>query len=72
MSEEKDSDDRTEEPTAKRLEDARKKGQVPRSADLSAAAVSIAAAGAIDSFGTKAASELANDVPSTCHQLAPT
>jgi flagellar biosynthetic protein FlhB len=59
MSEEKDSDDRTEQPTAKRLDDARKKGQVPRSADLSAAAVSIAAAGAIYLFGTKAASELA-------------
>lgn len=59
MAEEKDSDDRTEQPTAKRLDEARKKGQVPRSADLSAAAVSLAAVGAIYLFGTKAASELA-------------
>lgn len=59
MAEEKDSEDRTEEPTAKRLEDARKKGQVPRSMDLSAAAVSVAAAAAIFLFGTKAASDLA-------------
>jgi flagellar biosynthetic protein FlhB len=31
--------DRTEQPTAKRLEEARKKGQIPRSTELSAAAV---------------------------------
>jgi len=59
MAEEKDSDDRTEQPTAKRLDEARKKGQVPRSAELSAAAVSLAAVGAIYLFGTKAATELA-------------
>ena len=29
-----DSGDKTEEPTAKRLEDARKKGQIPRSKEL--------------------------------------
>jgi flagellar biosynthetic protein FlhB len=58
MAEQKDSNERTEQPTAKRLEDARKKGQVPRSPDLGAAAVSIAAAGAIYLFGTKTASAL--------------
>ena len=36
--------EKTEQATAKRLEDARKKGQVPRSIELSTAAVCIAAA----------------------------
>jgi flagellar biosynthetic protein FlhB len=58
MAEQKDSNERTEQPTAKRLEDARKKGQVPRSPDLGAAAVSITAAAAIYLFGTKTASGL--------------
>lgn len=35
---EEDSDDRTHDPTAKRLEDARKKGDIAKSTDLSAAA----------------------------------
>ena len=55
MAEQDDSADRTEQPTQKRLDDARKKGQIPRSVDLSAAVVSIAAAGAIYLFGTKSA-----------------
>lgn len=58
MAEQKDSNERTEQPTAKRLEDARKKGQVPRSPDLGAAAVSIAAAAAIYLFGTNTAFSL--------------
>jgi len=58
MAEKDDSAERTEQPTPKRLEDARKKGQIPRSVDLSAAAVSIAAAGAIYLFGTKTAAGL--------------
>lgn len=58
MAEQDDSAERTEQPTPKRLDDARKKGQIPRSIDLSAAAVSIAAAGAIYLFGTKAATAL--------------
>lgn len=43
--------DQTEQPTAKRLEDARKKGQVPRSQDLSAAAVMLVAGGALHFLG---------------------
>jgi len=39
---EHDQLDRTESPTAKRQEDARRRGQVPRSRDLSAAAVTLA------------------------------
>lgn len=58
MAEQDEGAERTEQPTPKRLDDAKKKGQIPRSIDLSAAAVSIAAAAAIYLFGTKAASGL--------------
>ena len=44
--------DRTEQPTAKRLEEARKKGQVPRSPELSAAAVVLIAGGGLQLLGT--------------------
>ncbi|MDE2221241.1 MAG: EscU/YscU/HrcU family type III secretion system export apparatus switch protein, partial [Gammaproteobacteria bacterium] len=37
-----DNRDRTESPTQKRIEDARRRGQVPRSRDLGAAAVTLA------------------------------
>ena len=47
--------ERTEQATPKRLEEARKKGQVPRSTELSTAAVCIAAAVAIYSLGRMAA-----------------
>jgi flagellar biosynthetic protein FlhB len=50
--------ERTEQATPKRLEEARKKGQVPRSTELSTAAVCIAAAVAIYSFGGVAAGRL--------------
>lgn len=48
-----DSDDRerTESPTPKRLEEARKKGQVPRSRDLTAAAVVLAGGVGMSSLG---------------------
>lgn len=55
---ETDSQERTERPTQKRLEDARKKGQVPRSIDLGAAAVTLAATGALFMFGASAAEGL--------------
>jgi flagellar biosynthetic protein FlhB len=55
---ENDSQERTESPTPKRLEDARKKGQVPRSIDLGAAAVTLAATGALFMFGASAAEGL--------------
>lgn len=42
-----DEHDRTESPTPKRLEDARRKGQVPRSRDLGAAAVTLAGGGGL-------------------------
>ena len=55
---ENDSQERTERPTQKRLDDARKKGQVPRSIDLGAAAVTLAATGALFMFGASAAEGL--------------
>jgi flagellar biosynthetic protein FlhB len=52
--------ERTERATPKRLDEARKKGQVPRSAELSTAAVCIAAAAAIYSLGRIAAGQFAD------------
>jgi flagellar biosynthesis protein FlhB len=43
--------ERTEQPTPKRLEEARKKGQVPRSTDLSAAAVILTVGGGLHFLG---------------------
>ena len=51
--------ERTEQATPKRLEEARKKGQVPRSTELSMAAVCIAAAAAIYTLGDAAAGKFA-------------
>jgi len=48
---ENDDAERTESPTPKRLEDARKRGQVPRSRDLSAAAVTLAGGLGLYSMG---------------------
>ena len=46
-----DSRDRTESPTQKRVEDARRRGQVPRSRDLGAAAVTLAGGLGLYSLG---------------------
>ncbi len=51
--------ERTEHPTPKRLEEARKKGQVPRSVDLSTATVLLVAGGALRVFGGGIGSALA-------------
>jgi flagellar biosynthetic protein FlhB len=51
--------ERTERATPKRLEEARKKGQVPRSTELSTAAVCISAAAAIYLLGRMAAGQFA-------------
>ncbi len=55
---EKDDQERTEEATPKKRDDARKKGQVPRSVDLGAATVTLAAGGALVAFGHGAATGL--------------
>jgi flagellar biosynthetic protein FlhB len=52
--------ERTEQATPKRREEARKKGQLPRSVDLSMAAVCVAAAAAIYSLGRGAAGQFAD------------
>jgi len=52
--------ERTEQATPKRRDEARKKGQVPRSAELSMAAVCIAAATAIYTLGRGAAGQFAD------------
>jgi len=49
---EADARERTESPTPKRLEEARKKGQVPRSRDLAAAAVVLAGGLGLSSIGS--------------------
>ncbi len=50
--------DRTEQPTGKRLEEARKEGQLPRSADLSSAAVLLVAGAGLRMFGSGVGSAL--------------
>ncbi len=50
--------ERTEQPTPKRLEEARKQGQVPRSPELAAAAVVLVAGGGLEIFGRRAAGAL--------------
>ncbi len=55
---EKDNAERTERPTPKKLDDARKKGQVPRSVDVGAAAVSLTAVGMLTLFGSDIAESL--------------
>ncbi len=50
--------ERTEQPTSKRLEEARKEGRVPRSQDLSTAAVLLVAGGALRVFGASISTSL--------------
>ena len=50
--------DRTEQPTAKRLEEARKKGQVPRSPELSAAAVVLVTGAGLQMLGAHISGQL--------------
>ena len=50
MAEEQPQQDRTEQPTPKRREDARKKGDVPRSRELTMTGVMLCGAGAMLAF----------------------
>lgn len=52
--------ERTESATPKRREEARKKGQVPRSRDLNAAAVTLFSCGAVIVFGARVVAALAD------------
>ena len=60
MAEESDSGERTEEPTARRLQKAREDGQVARSVELSAAGVTLAAVGLLFFSGSGLAERLAD------------
>src|SRR5687767_6150895 len=53
-----DAEERTESPTPKRLEEARKKGQIPRSRDLSTAAVMMTGAAGLYYLGGVLGGEL--------------
>ena len=53
-----DSAERTEQPTQKRLEEARKNGQIPRSTDLNAAAVVLIAGAGLHMLGRSMGSNL--------------
>lgn len=58
MADELSSSERTEKPSPKRLKDARDRGQVPRSRDVSVAAASLAVTLAFDYFGGAALERL--------------
>ena len=51
MAENESSQERTQQPTAKRIEEARRRGQVPRSRDLTTAAVVLLAGGGLHFLG---------------------
>jgi flagellar biosynthetic protein FlhB len=59
MSEQPDQEERTESATPKRLEESRRKGEVPRSRDLNAAAVTLFSCGAIAIFAQSMAAGFA-------------
>ena len=59
MAENDNDQERSEQPTTKRLEEARKEGRVPRSMELSTAAVLLVAGGALRMFGAAAGTALA-------------
>lgn len=58
MAENEDGQEKTESATPKRLEEARKKGQIPRSRDLTAAAVLMAGGVALSSLGPQIGGDL--------------
>lgn len=62
---EQDDQERTEQATPKRLDEARKRGDIPRSRDLSAAAVLLAAGFGMNSLGSYSGGALYNMMRST-------
>lgn len=59
MAEQDEGEERTEQPSARRLEEARKQGQLPRSRELSTFMVMLAASGGLLLLGQPIATELA-------------
>jgi flagellar biosynthetic protein FlhB len=57
-----ESDDRTEQPTARRREELRRRGQIARSGDLTSAALVLAAAAAMNFFGRDLTATLAENL----------
>lgn len=64
MAEESDSGERSEEPTARRLQKAREDGQIARSVELSAAAVTLASLGVLAYMGGSVVSRMAEQFAS--------
>jgi flagellar biosynthesis protein FlhB len=60
-----ENDDKTEDPTAKKLKDSRKKGQIARSRDLAVAAATVAAVIALGRAGRAIVDGLANELTRT-------
>jgi flagellar biosynthetic protein FlhB len=60
MAESADRHDKTESPTQKRLDDARAEGRIPRSREMSAAAVMVSAGIALMMYGDSMGSQLGN------------
>ncbi|MCB1727021.1 MAG: EscU/YscU/HrcU family type III secretion system export apparatus switch protein, partial [Gammaproteobacteria bacterium] len=56
MAENKDGQDKSQEPTSKRINDARKKGQVPRSRELNTMALTLLGVGTVMVLGPRFAS----------------
>jgi flagellar biosynthetic protein FlhB len=68
MAEEESNQEKTEEPTARRLEKSREDGQVPRSKELSMATIMIASAGLMVFYGGQLITDIGNVVIS-CLQV---
>ena len=68
MAEEESNQEKTEEPTARRLEKSREDGQVPRSKELSMATIMIASAGLMVFYGSQLITDIGNVVIS-CLQV---
>lgn len=58
MAENEDGQERTESPTQKRIDDARRRGQIPRSRELNAAAVMLVGGAALYAMGGQISSQL--------------
>ena len=62
MAEQADAEDRTEEPTARKLQKAREDGQIARSVELSAAGVTIGAIAVLVFSGGLLTERLADEI----------
>ncbi len=70
MAEQDEGEERTEQPSARRLEEARKQGQLPRSRELSTFMVMLAASGGLLLLGQPIATELAQAMRAQFNAIA--